>query len=337
MQASPSKVPLFYQKISELVEHAHEQGLAPEVHIDRRTVTKDHDARTLIERASDVASYGPMGRWFLGSALAASAGFMLHFTFNKLPEVSTPAPIHASKPITKAGAAKGIRTAPNAARKPEAQLVEVNGIRMVPVLFQGESIHTVHPEDRIALAKSAAQAENLDKWLGKGSWKTVYGVITAESNWIARNGMGNNRRASYGVAQIEMPTAKALGVDPHDPIDAAKAVAMLVKEAARAYAQKKSQGFEVTDTFGRPLPHKAALTTYISVHYNTSSRFRGAWEGNLADLPPPTQAHIRNVEFGVGEARSIESQVGLRKLVSKQANHMLAESERTQPMTRVGH
>jgi hypothetical protein len=295
-EAAAPKVPLFYQKISEVVAHAQAQGIAPKVDVERRTTTVADDLRPLIERARDIASYGPMGKWFVASALAATAGFQVHVHQNK--------DVKPEKPAVESSPAK-------APAKSEIELT--NGIRLVPVRFHGEVIRSVHPEDRIGLAKAAAKEEHLDKVLGKDSWKTVYGMITAESNWMPRDGMGNNNRPSYGIAQMELPTAKALGVNPHDPKESAKGVATLVKEAAYAYAAKKKSGFEITDESGRALPHKAALATYISVHYNTSTGFRKEWDGNVSHLLQPTQAHIKNVEYGAGEAGSIEKQVKQQK------------------------
>lgn len=174
-------------------------------------------------------------------------------------------------------------------------------LNYVEVSFAGRRTLTLDGASRVALSKWAAGQHRLNQ---QGlSWKDLYGTIQAETDWIARDGLGKNSVASTGIAQLEPTTANALGVtDPKDPIQAVHAAASLLKEAA-AWSRAKVAHL--------PAHLRAtALRDGLSVYYNLSTRGRGAWNGeNVADLPIETQQHIRNARQGVKNAAYIETQV----------------------------
>lgn len=297
--------PNFYRAVTDVVQHAREQGLVPAITINHHACkpTSGIDARSL---AQDPSSFGPLGRWMAASVFVVTAGVALHFN-----QKSVPGPNGAAA-VRPASALELSQTTVAPTTKAPA-IVKLNDTRLVPVRFQGKMIHSVHPEDRISLAKHAADAGNLDRVLGKESWRVVYALIAAESNWMPRSGMGRNKKASYGIAQMEAATATALGIDPHDPRNAAVGVVNLIKEGVRAYQERRRQGLKIVDDYGEPLRTNDALSVYISVHYNTSTRFRNEWDGSTSTLLTPTKHHIKNVRYGLGEAALIEKQVKAQK------------------------
>jgi hypothetical protein len=156
---------------------------------------------------------------------------------------------------------------------------------------------------RVLLAKSAAQRAGLAE-VGLG-FQDVYGVISAETSWVPRPGAGRDGTASYGVAQFEPATAKALGVrDPEDLVEAVHAAARHMKEAAE-WSSVRIAGLRL-DAGERAL----RLREGVSVYYNLSSRGRAAWNGRNRDaLPAPTRQHIVNARIGALEADFLEAQM----------------------------
>jgi len=156
---------------------------------------------------------------------------------------------------------------------------------------------------RVLLAKAAAQRAALGE-VGLG-FEDVYGVITAETSWVPRRGSGRNGTASYGVAQFEPTTAKALGLrNPEDLVEAVHAAARHMKEAAE-WSQARIAGLRL-DAGQRAL----RLREGVSVYYNLSSRGRAAWNGHNADaLPVPTRQHILNARVGALEAGFLDAQM----------------------------
>jgi hypothetical protein len=156
----------------------------------------------------------------------------------------------------------------------------------VTVIVDGKAYKAINPLERVRLCKEIAQEEKLQR--AGLDWKDLYGVVNAETAWVARDGMGRNGRVSYGLAQLEKPTAAALGIaDPSDPRQALHAVSRLIKEAA---------------SWGLRDNGRAAL----SVYYNLSSHARAEWDGKVESLPQETQLHIRNVADGRAIAQRLE-------------------------------
>jgi hypothetical protein len=158
-------------------------------------------------------------------------------------------------------------------------------------------------ESRIALAKSAAQRAGLAE-VGL-TWRDVYGVINAETSWAARAGAGLAGTPSYGVAQFEPATARALGVrDPNDVVEAVHAAARHMKEAA-LWSRERIARLQ----FGAQ-ERAEKVREGVSVYYNLSSKARAQWNGlTAASLPVPTQRHIANVRFGAQEAAFLDAQM----------------------------
>jgi hypothetical protein len=149
---------------------------------------------------------------------------------------------------------------------------------------------------RLLLARSAAQKESLaDVGL---DYRDVYGVIHAESSWVARPGMGKNGVVSHGLAQFEPATARAVGLrNPADPVEAVHAAAKLLKEAA-VWSARRLDGLNL-DAAQRAMK----LREGVSVYYNLSTRGREAWRGvNSQQMPIETRLHMRNVRDGAARA-----------------------------------
>jgi hypothetical protein len=176
-------------------------------------------------------------------------------------------------------------------------------IRWVPTRLGREMLMAPDFASRVLLAKAAAQRAALgDVGLG---FQDVYGVITAETSWVPRRGSGRNGTASYGVAQFEPTTAKALGLrNPEDLVEAVHAAARHMKEAAE-WSQARIAGLRL-DAGERAL----RLREGVSIYYNLSSRGRAAWNGRNTDaLPMPTRRHILNARVGALEAGFLEAQM----------------------------
>ena len=161
-------------------------------------------------------------------------------------------------------------------------------------LQQGQ--RTLDASSRLLLARSAAQKESLaDVGL---DYRDVYGVIHAESSWVARPGMGKNGVVSQGLAQFEPATARAVGLrNPADPVEAVHAAAKLLREAA-VWSARKLEGLNL-DAAQRAMK----LREGVSVYYNLSARGREAWRGvNSQQMPVETRLHMRNVRDGAARA-----------------------------------
>lgn len=151
-----------------------------------------------------------------------------------------------------------------------------------------QNLQAVAMVDRMSLCKAAAAKNNL-KAQGL-DWRDVYAIVNAETDWAARDGMGRNKHVSRGLAQLDDATAKILGVDPHDHVQAIGAVASLLFEAA---AWSKSKGYTVG-------------SGSLSVYYNLSTSARNAWDGSINALPFETQQHIANFRQGRLVATSLD-------------------------------
>lgn len=152
----------------------------------------------------------------------------------------------------------------------------------IMVKVGGRDIPTLHPLDRVRFCQIVARDEGLAKY-GK-NWKDIYAVIHAETGWVARDGMGRNGRVSYGLAQLEMATAKQLSVaDPSDTMQSLVATARLIKEATLWARSRNIENHDVA----------------ISVYYNLSTKARNAWDGlSTSTLPVETQRHEANSQDG---------------------------------------
>ena len=160
------------------------------------------------------------------------------------------------------------------------------------------------PAVRLQLARSAAERAGLRE-VGL-DFRDLYGVIHAESSWVARNGKGRNGVTSEGLAQFEPATAKAVGLrDPNNAVEAVNAAARLLREAA-AWSAQRIAGLRLA-----PEQRAAKLREGVSIYYNLSSRARSTWSGlNTASLPVETQRHIRNVHEGAKLADRLNEKLG---------------------------
>ena len=193
-------------------------------------------------------------------------------------------------------------------------------VKLVEVNYLGKRAMAIDEFSRVRLSKEAAKAHALhDMGL---SWEDVYAVISAETAWIPRSGMGKNKVASHGLAQFEPATAKALGVvDPNDPVHAVQGAAALIKEAAE-WSKSKISHLRL-----KPAVREAKLREGISVYYNLSSAARRQWTGaNLQDLPVETQYHVANFKDGRMLAKLVERRVDSVEKTSPQPDEVSVQA-----------
>ena len=176
-------------------------------------------------------------------------------------------------------------------------------IRWVPVNHSGDKVMTPDAASRLLLAKSAAERAGLQE-VGL-NYQDVYGLIMAETSWVPRTGLGKNGTHSYGLAQFEPGTAKAVGLkDPNDPVEAVYAAALHMKHAAE-WSADKLEALKLP-----PQVYAAKLREGVSVYYNLSWKGRKLWDGiNTASLPEATQRHIKNTAWGAQRAEYLEEKL----------------------------
>ena len=217
--------------------------------------------------------------------------------------IPQPAPALAAPPVPspqpETVAAQEVASAPA-----PIDLATLRGrLHWLSVQVNGRVFRTPDPDSRLLLARSAAERAHLSE-VGL-DFRDVYGVITAETSWVARTGMGRNGVASQGLAQLEPATARALGVhDANDPVEAVHAAAKLLKEAG-AWSARRIAGLGLSGA-----EHAARLREGISVYYNLSSRARQRWNGLTHTLPVETRRHISNVRAGIEQAERLETGTG---------------------------
>lgn len=156
----------------------------------------------------------------------------------------------------------------------------------------GKQRSTLNASSRVLLSKWASDKVELTE-VGLG-WKDLYAVIHAETGWLPRTGMGKNGVQSHGLAQFEMATAKAYGLNnAHDPVQALMASARLIRDAA-VWTEKRL-GLEALDAARRA----QVLREGVSVFYNTGWVTRHKWTPERgALLPVATKVHIKNMHAG---------------------------------------
>jgi hypothetical protein len=191
-----------------------------------------------------------------------------------------------------------------ATRRPAISLADLRArVRWMRVQVNGRAVLTPDPDSRLLLARSAAERAGLAE-VGL-DFRDVYGVITAETSWVPRTGMGRNGVASQGLAQFEPATARALGVrDANDPVEAVHGAALLLREAG-AWSARRIAGLRLTGA-----DYAARLREGISVYYNLSSRARQRWDGATHTLPLETRRHIVNVRAGIQQAEQLQTGSG---------------------------
>jgi hypothetical protein len=196
-------------------------------------------------------------------------------------------------------------------------------IRWVDVRLGDKVLRTPDDPSRLLLTQAAAKHAGLSE-VGLG-YHDVYGVIEAETSWIPRVGFGKNGTPSFGLAQFEPATAKALGLsNPNDPVEAVHAAALHLKEAAM-WSARRIAALKLD-----PEDRAAKLREGVSIYYNLSSKGRSKWTGlNTAKLPVETQRHIRNTELGAREAAELAAQLQRIRGTREAAGTMTAAVMRT--------
>jgi hypothetical protein len=172
-------------------------------------------------------------------------------------------------------------------------------LRWTTVRVGSREVRTPDPGSRVLLARAAAERAGLGE-VGL-DFRDVYGVISAETSWVPRDGLGRNGVTSVGLAQLEPATARALGVrDANDPVEAVHAAAVLLKEAAQ-WSARRIAGLRLDRA-----ERAARLREGVSIYYNLSSASRERWNGvSHPELPFETQRHIENVRAGMRQAERL--------------------------------
>ncbi|MEJ8838021.1 lytic transglycosylase domain-containing protein [Ramlibacter sp. AN1133] len=188
-------------------------------------------------------------------------------------------------------------SAPSAARAYYERLR--SQLRWVTVRVGSRDVRTPDADSRLLLARAAADRAGLAQ-VGL-DWRDVYGVISAETSWVPRDGLGRNGVTSQGLAQLEPATARALGVrNANDPVEAVHAAATLLREAGQ-WSARRIAGLRLDGA-----QRAARLREGISIYYNLSSAARERWNGaSHPALPVETQRHIENVREGARQAERL--------------------------------
>ena len=196
-------------------------------------------------------------------------------------------------------------------------------MRYVNVRLGDKVLRTPDDASRLLLAQSAAQRAKLNE-VGLG-YHDVYGVIEAETSWIPRVGLGKNGTPSFGLAQFDPATARAIGLtNPNDPVEAVHAAAMHLKQAA-VWSSRRIASLKLSSD-----EYAAKLREGISIYYNLSSKGRAKWNGlNTAKLPVETRRHIRNTEMGAREAAELAAQLQRIRSTREQPGTVTAGMVRT--------
>lgn len=226
-------------------------------------------------------------------ATAVAAAPLLPATPTQLKAAATPQqPPKAATASAHAGA--GLLASDSYFDRLRAQL------RWIPVQVGERKLATPDAYSRLLLAQSAARHAGLHQ-VGL-DWRDVYGVINAETSWVPRTGMGKNGVPSLGLGQFEPATARAIGLkDPHDPVAAVHATAVLLKEAAQ-WSARRIEPLKLS-----PQAEARKLREGVSIYYNLSTRARQQWSGlNTHRFPLETQRHIRNVQVGARQAERLQ-------------------------------
>lgn len=237
--------------------------------------------------------------------LGAVAGVSTRFDPNANPGAAAPAthavasgPVGAAVALARLGASRAFGPVGAATAVANVAPEEALRARMhwVTVHYGDQEVRTLDDASRLMLVQAAAQRAGLAS-VGLG-YQDVYGVINAETTWIPRAGVGKTGTPSYGLAQFEPGTAKALGItNPNDPVQAVYGAAVNMKHAAKWAADRIDHLKLSKQQYARKLREG------VSVYYNLSTKGRAKWTGlNTAQLPIETQRHIHNVQLGAAEA-----------------------------------
>lgn len=215
---------------------------------------------------------------------------------------STTAPVIELPVVTVTQAAS--RSATRAARGDDGYYARLSSsVRWVQTRLGNGSYATPDHHSRLLLAKSAAHRAGLHE-VGLG-WRDVYGIITAETSWVPRQGQSKDGTPNLGIAQFEPATARALGLrNPDDVVESVHIAAELMKEAAQ-WSASRIAGLKLAEA-----DHADRLREGVSIYYNLSSRGRAVWNGRNTDrLPIETKRHIANARIGAQEAAWLDGQV----------------------------
>lgn len=215
-------------------------------------------------------------------------------------QATTAEPAFAREPVAETSAAKRVRAmlpsqAGTAEKVTSEQAQTLSYGRYPPVKISVQiagrtQVHwTLHPFDLVHLSREAAQTASKIEGIKVDPAK-VGAIMMTESSLVARTGWSSNGKTpSFGLGQLELNTAKSLGVqNPNDPRECAVAVARLL-----------AQGLK----FARA-NNKVDERIAISLAYNTSTSLRKSLVSQyggglrLEHLPVATQHHVKNMAYG---------------------------------------
>lgn len=169
------------------------------------------------------------------------------------------------------------------------------------VRWGGKDMQMLSQDSRMNVIQAVARQEKVDP-------AHLYGIAKVESNFIARDGMGKDGRSSHGMAQMTLQTAAghlgknvpaedALKDALNHPTVAFTLMARNIKDGL-SYASRK-----ISENGEKDSPEVRAK--YVSVHYNTKTSTRNAFDGDVSKLPEITQGHIAKTLAGMQEYRQL--------------------------------
>lgn len=213
---------------------------------------------------------------------------------------STDVPLNARVPVAPTAAALKLKALlPD--QKPKAEMISQEQMKVLrygehppvktTVRINGklETQWTLHPFDLVRLAREAAAKASSIEGVRVDPAR-VGAVMIAESAMVSRVGWSANGKVpSFGLAQLEERTARALGVkDLEDPRESALAAARLVAEGQKLANANRS----IDASLIASLAYNTSTATrkLLISHYGSALR--------AEDLPPATQAHVKNMAYG---------------------------------------
>jgi hypothetical protein len=253
------------------------------------------------ENAASFARKMAVGLAIIGAACGAG------MAIKNAPEPAKPVAIESiAVPVQATEAATAVKEEAPAWKSAKFERLR-QSLRYVEVTVGKQKHSVLDMASRITLVKAVSEEMKLsDNGL---KWTDLYGIIHAETGWVARDGMGANKVKSSGLAQMEPDTAQAIGIkDPNDPIQAVWGAAYLMQEAAQwshSKVQKAKRHLHM-----KKGAEESAFREGISIYYNTSTALRSSWNvRNTDEFPDATQAHIQNSRDGAMVAGAMEKKI----------------------------
>lgn len=126
-------------------------------------------------------------------------------------------------------------------------------------IVEGQRHETIAPMDRVRLCKTIASQHEFNT-CGL-DWKDLYAAAHTETGWLPRDVVGTSSKPTHGLAQVDGPSAHAMGIDPHNSKMALQVLAQLMKSTAHWSKEMgyPSHRFTVALNYRTPVAERAAL------------------------------------------------------------------------------